>query len=222
MATTYNVNLRNRLTEFDIIIQNLPYREGLIVHTQMCLEVMLNYLHSQTHIAGDSDMELQSKINSMIQRIMVAWHHYSTLTSEAKISSEKFVKAESDAILSMNNPSLFYLLEVQCETCFSLLCSADSELLLSLGHSDSSFCLSTYIDGASTEQFLTIDSSIQLLSEVYNTLICFLRPNNVEASLLINVEAVLQRYRKILEADVLLISDMDSQPIIELDYVKLA
>lgn len=47
MAQTYNIYLRKRLTEFDLIIRNLPYRDGLVIYNRMYLDAMVNYLYLQ-------------------------------------------------------------------------------------------------------------------------------------------------------------------------------
>ena len=55
MAQTYNIYLRKRLTEFDLIIRNLPYRDGLVIYNRMYLDAMVNYLYLQKFIVGDTD-----------------------------------------------------------------------------------------------------------------------------------------------------------------------
>ena len=60
MAQTYNIYLRKRLTEFDLIIRNLPYRDGLVIYNRMYLDAMVNYLYLQKFIVGDTDTKLVS------------------------------------------------------------------------------------------------------------------------------------------------------------------
>ena len=62
MAQTYNIYLRKRLTEFDLIIRNLPYRDGLVIYNRMYLDAMVNYLYLQKFIVGDTDTKLVSEI----------------------------------------------------------------------------------------------------------------------------------------------------------------
>ena len=50
MAQAYDIYLNKRLTEFDIIIKNLPLRDGLVAHTKMYLDAMINYLYLQKFI----------------------------------------------------------------------------------------------------------------------------------------------------------------------------
>lgn len=40
MAQEYNIYLRKRLTEFDVIIKNLPYRDGLIMYNKMYFKLI--------------------------------------------------------------------------------------------------------------------------------------------------------------------------------------
>ena len=69
MAQTYNIYLRKRLTEFDLIIRNLPYRDGLIIYNRMYLDAMVNYLTLQKYIIGDSDVQLSSEIDDLLERV---------------------------------------------------------------------------------------------------------------------------------------------------------
>ena len=64
MAQTYNIYLRKRLTEFDLIIRNLPYRDGLVIYNRMYLDAMVNYLYLQKFIVGDTDTKLVSEIDT--------------------------------------------------------------------------------------------------------------------------------------------------------------
>ena len=56
MAQEYNIYLRKRLTEFDVIIKNLSYRDGLIMYNKMYLDAMVNYLCLQRFIIGESEI----------------------------------------------------------------------------------------------------------------------------------------------------------------------
>ena len=69
MAQTYNIYLRKRLTEFDLIIRNLPYRDGLVIYNRMYLDAMVNYLYLQKFIVGDTDTKLVSEIDNLLERV---------------------------------------------------------------------------------------------------------------------------------------------------------
>ena len=69
MAQTYNIYLRRRLTEFDLIIRNLPYRDGLVIYNRMYLDAMVNYLYLQKFIVGDTDTKLVSEIDNLLERV---------------------------------------------------------------------------------------------------------------------------------------------------------
>lgn len=103
MANTYNVYLRRRLTEFDIIIQNLPYRDGLIFHSKMYLDAMLNYLFVQKFIVGSHDTELQTKIDDLLERVMNAFHNSATLTFDAETLAMKPISGNTNTL-----PSTFF------------------------------------------------------------------------------------------------------------------
>lgn len=99
MAHTYEVYLRNRLTEFDIIIQNLPYRDGLIAHTKMYLDAMVNYLYLQKFIIGKHNVSLQTDIDNLLERVFNVFKNNTALQFDAEAVAKKPIRVSSDLIL---------------------------------------------------------------------------------------------------------------------------
>ena len=69
MAQAYDIYLNKRLTEFDIIIKNLPLRDGLVAHTKMYLDAMINYLYLQKFIDGKHNAQLQARKDEILEEV---------------------------------------------------------------------------------------------------------------------------------------------------------
>lgn len=103
MANRYDVYLRKRLTEFDIIIQNLPYRDGLVAHTKMYLDSIVNYLYLQKFIVGEHNMALQADIDNLLERVFNIFKSNSYLTVSANAVMEKPAGVSSEMFLDSSN-----------------------------------------------------------------------------------------------------------------------
>lgn len=88
MAQTYNIYLRKRLTEFDLIIRNLPYRDGLVIYNRMYLDAMVNYLYLQKFIVGDTDTKLVSEIDNLLERVFNIFSSGMELGAELELSQQ--------------------------------------------------------------------------------------------------------------------------------------
>lgn len=102
MAQTYNIYLRKRLTEFDLIIRNLPYRDGLIIYNRMYLDAMVNYLTLQKYIIGDSDVQLSSEIDDLLERVYNIFSSGMELGAELEVFAAKPTGGSTSAVLSTN------------------------------------------------------------------------------------------------------------------------
>lgn len=102
MAQTYNIYLRKRLTEFDLIIRNLPYRDGLIIYNRMYLDAMVNYLTLQKYIIGDSDVHLSSEIDDLLERVYNIFSNGMELGAELEVFAAKPTGGSTSAVLSTN------------------------------------------------------------------------------------------------------------------------
>lgn len=102
MAQTYNIYLRKRLTEFDLIIRNLPYRDGLIIYNRMYLDAIVNYLTLQKYIIGDSDVQLSSEIDDLLERVYNIFSSGMELGAELEVFAAKPTGGSTSAVLSTN------------------------------------------------------------------------------------------------------------------------
>lgn len=102
MAQTYNIYLRKRLTEFDLIIRNLPYRDGLIIYNRMYLDAMVNYLTLQKYIIGDSDVQLSSEIDDLLERVYNIFSNGMELGADLEVFAAKPTGGSTSAVLSTN------------------------------------------------------------------------------------------------------------------------
>jgi len=103
MAQVFNVKLRKRLTEFDLIIQNLPYRDGLIIYNKTYLEAMVNYLCLQKFIIGNSDNTLQAEIDDVLERVFNVLDVENHIEADLSLVGIKPISGVSDGMLNATN-----------------------------------------------------------------------------------------------------------------------
>ena len=100
MAQEYNIYLRKRLTEFDVIIKNLPYRDGLIMYNKMYLDAMVNYLCLQRFIIGESDANLRTEIDDLLERVFNTFQNKVEIDLDVELAAGKPISGQSDLVFT--------------------------------------------------------------------------------------------------------------------------
>ena len=67
MARNFDIYLRDHLTECDLIVYSIPYRDGLSASNRLILEAALNSYTLQKFTAAQTDSKLESHIEQMIK-----------------------------------------------------------------------------------------------------------------------------------------------------------
>lgn len=106
MAQTYNIYLRKRLTEFDLIIRNLPYRDGLVIYNRMYLDAMVNYLYLQKFIVGDTDTKLVSEIDNLLERVFNIFSSGMELCAELELFAAKPTGGSTELVLTTGKANI--------------------------------------------------------------------------------------------------------------------
>ena len=78
MAKEFDIYLNKRLTECDIIVYSIPFRDGLTATNRMILESCLESYTLQKFIAVETGSELVSHIDKMIKTCNERLHMAST------------------------------------------------------------------------------------------------------------------------------------------------
>lgn len=83
MAKEFDIYLNRRLTECDIIVYSIPYRDGLTVMERLILQTCLESYTLQKFIAAETGSELVSHIDKMIKTCHERLNHNITIDSTA-------------------------------------------------------------------------------------------------------------------------------------------
>ena len=84
MAKEFDIYLNNRLTQCDIIVYSIPYRDGLTVMNRLILETCLESYTLQKFIAVQSGSMLVSHIDKMIKTCLERLNHGIVLGTSAE------------------------------------------------------------------------------------------------------------------------------------------
>ena len=87
MAKEFDIYLNKRLTECDIIVYSIPFRDGLTATNRMILESCLESYTLQKFIAVETGSELVSHIDKMIKTCNERLHMASTWSSKRTMFS---------------------------------------------------------------------------------------------------------------------------------------
>lgn len=163
MAQAYDIYLNKRLTEFDIIIKNLPLRDGLIAHTKMYLDAMINYLYLQKFIVGKNNAELQARIDDLLEEVFSKFDNTLFLNASAEVFAEKPILGAANLVLKTAELSIN-------EECFNTFTdfmalttkSLEYELSKSIGSGHSEMVLQTKMVDTLKEAFERFINQTQL------------------------------------------------------------
>lgn len=124
MAKEFDIYLNDRLTQCDIIVYSIPYRDGLTVMNRLILETCLESYTLQKFIAVQSGSMLVSHIDKMIKTCLERLNDGVILDSNAEFQVHYSLRPEKD------------VLELSCErlrTMATVYASAENALELTAG-----------------------------------------------------------------------------------------
>lgn len=107
MAKEFDIYLNNRLTQCDIIVYSIPYRDGLTVMNRIILESCLDNYLLQKFVAAQTSSELVTHIDEMIKICREKLSVGMAIGIDAEMSVHYALSPEDAAIvLGQNNVAL--------------------------------------------------------------------------------------------------------------------
>lgn len=107
MAKEFDIYLNNRLTQCDIIVYSIPYRDGLTVMNRIILESCLDNYLLQKFVAAQTSSELVAHIDEMIKICREKLSVGMAIGADVEMSVHYALSPEDAAIvLGQNNVSL--------------------------------------------------------------------------------------------------------------------
>ena len=104
MAKEFDIYLNNRLTQCDIIVYSIPYRDGLTVVNRVILESCLDNYLLQKFVAAQTGSELEAHIDKMIKICNEKLSVGTMIGVDAEFSTHYAISQEDAAIiLGQNN-----------------------------------------------------------------------------------------------------------------------
>ena len=99
MAKEFDIYLNNRLTQCDIIVYSIPYRDGLTVMNRLILETCLESYTLQKFIAVQSGSMLVSHIDKMIKTCLERLNHGIVLGTSAEFQVHYSLRPHESALV---------------------------------------------------------------------------------------------------------------------------
>lgn len=107
MAKEFDIYLNNRLTQCDIIVYSIPYRDGLTVMNRIVLESCLDNYILQKFVAAQAGSELVAHIDEMIKICREKLSVGMAIAVDAEMSVHYALSPENAAVvLGQNNVAL--------------------------------------------------------------------------------------------------------------------
>ena len=221
--TEFNIYLRDRVHECDIIINSLPYRDGLTVTNRLVIENCVKSCSLYKFVAQKFDADLVTHIDNMLK----------TCYEKLRMSLEIGVEVSDTNMQALINIAAPIKPETWLrDLCYRITSGVDAavdiaaevlktEFHYSFGNADSSLEINTDLQDSNAEKFVTVERSISILAEAHGLLSYFISGTEGHLELTTNVDSIVKRHRLISEMDYGALSTIDNMTLDELDYVIL-
>lgn len=103
MAKEFDIYLNNRLTQCDIIVYSIPYRDGLTVVNRIILESCLDNYLLQKFVAAQTSSELEAHIDKMIKICNEKLSVGTMIDIDAEFSTHYAISPEDAALVLGQN-----------------------------------------------------------------------------------------------------------------------
>ena len=175
MAKEFDIYLNKRLTECDIIVYSIPFRDGLTATNRMILESCLESYTLQKFIAVETGSELVSHIDKMIKTCNERLHMASTWSIDLEFQTHYVLNPVPTVIEIAPNDDLQTLRNMFMRVAKSLgeggsRMNIDAEVRQSLKNSllrpAAALPVDTKVRQISEQNFLTIDAPVEPSAEI--------------------------------------------------------
>lgn len=163
----FDVYLSDRLTECDIIVFNIPYRDGLTAYSSIVLNACLNYYILHKFIAAQAGSSLVSRIDSMIAVISQRLRTGMQLSCNADVAVQYFLP-RVETLMPINTTADIISKDVfQAEDIIQISSMViDALVSKSLGHGICSLQIQSSIEDTIKHSFEHPTAPINISSEV--------------------------------------------------------
>lgn len=214
MAKEFDIFLNKHLTECDVIVYAMPFREDLTVLERLILDCCVESYTLQKYVAVQSGLEVVSHIDEMLK----------TCYERLDESIETDVDIDFSAVYSVYPEATGIEFATEAEAMRTSFAEIQNEIELTLSDieaavqavpnlSQSAIEIDSEITGEHLDKYDNIMHSIEILSDVIETLRVFVIPEYSGISFECEADAVIGNYR--------LLQDMDESTLLSFDGLLL-
>lgn len=221
--TEFNIYLRDRVHECDIIINSLPYRDGLTVTNRLVIENCVKSYSLYKFVAQKFDADLVTHIDNMLKtcyeklRMSLAigvdvndTNMQANIKIDAPIEPETWLR------------DLYYRITSGVDAAIDIAAEVlQTEFHYSFGTADSGLTIDVESPESNAEKFLVVERSIVLLAEARDLVTFYIRGIGIDFELCANADSITKRYRLLSELDDEIMSTIDEMTLDDLNYVIL-
>lgn len=225
MAKEFDIYLKRRITECDLIVYSLPYRDGLTATNRIILESCLESYTLQKFVAMQLGSELVSHIDKMIKTCYERLNWGTAIDVNAAFQTLYTMNPESSIVeLAVEDIPALETMFAEAESRTAIEIAAlvlGTELHFSFGRAYGGMAFGAKVSGEHMQKYEIVENNLRILADVTESIRQFVGTEGSTVDLTVNASTILKRHRLLAEMDADELSEYDDMTLDEVDFVIL-
>lgn len=225
MAKHFDVFLRRHLVECDILIQSLPYRDGISVTDRMIIDAVLQGCKLMRIASVQSDLEITAQIDRLIKTCLERLNLPTAMDASVDLKATSITTPVNEPIvLDVKNLGTMETVLNRAETGIIMAVTClGTKLYHSLGRGYTGISVDAKVSGTKARKIETAESIIQIMADMSAILIKLIYPEDV--NMWVDAEVAgsqLKRYRLMSDLGDMTLDDLGDMTLDDFYYIILA
>lgn len=221
MAKEFDVYLNKHLTECDLIVYSIPYRDGMTAMERLILQSCLDSYLLQKFIAVETDSELVSRIDDTLKTCFEYVNDFPVIDTSADFTCSDILYPAENIIELYNHADLTAVSFAAANNALEIISAVQEGITKNIQVARSNIEIDSNIAGECIEKNETIIQAVSILTEVIEDFLTVIETKESSITLSTQASAILRRYRCLFEMDDEMLSIFDNAALDDVDFILI-
>lgn len=221
MAKEFDIYLNKHLTECDLIVYSIPYRDGMTAMERLILQSCLDSYLLQKFIAVETDSELVSRIDDTLKTCFERINTSAVIDTSADFTISEILYPAENIIELYNNADLTAVSFAAADNALEIISAVQEVTTKNAQVARNDIEVDSNIVGEHIEKNETIIQAVSILTEVVEDFLTVIETKESTVTISTQASAILRRYRYLFEMDDGLLSAFDDTALDDVDFILI-